>query len=354
MDRRQRLRRDVEALDWRDFQRLVHDLVKKAHPQARSLESPDGGADTLVPPNADSAALVFQAKHTPRPSEIKWQHWTNSLDAALANHRPSHVTFVVSPDFNANEEHAFRTKLVDPHPAVVVDVWTLTDVSKLLEEHADVKTRYFGREHEDQITAALRAVQLGGPLQSGANLVQHAETLGRFANEHDKNYTYATTSAAPELPEPRWDEMNRPFMGLSVKGEQVAVYVNAWLREGAEGQAYFTFTDDDAGAEARERTRIELASGRDAVLRAGVHVQVVNAPTVMSEAFADGMEGAEVTIRPGDPVPREIRIFGPDGACQTQTWDFRPIPSKAPRSRVFRLRSRCALRRDRTCTAGRA
>jgi hypothetical protein len=330
MDERRRLERDIGALSWQAFQRLVHDLAKKEWPEALALAAPDGGADSLVPAKAEQPSHVIQAKHYPAPGQIKWSECVKSLAAALVEHTPGRLTFVFSRDFNKHHLRAFRARLIDPNPGAEVRAWTLTDVCDLLDRYPDIKTRYFGRDREDVLESIRRALELGGKLETGADLIEQAGRLGEFTEDHDSDFSYGTYTGGASMPEPKWDDGDRPFMTVLVKGEKVTVYVNAWLREGAEAATHFTFTEDEAGTEAREHAREELAAGREATLTAGVQVNIVNPPKVLREAMGDRIETEEITLQPGRPSSVEIEVTGADGVVTSDVWEFRPIPPRMP------------------------
>jgi hypothetical protein len=74
----------------------------------------------------------------------------------------------------------------------------------------------------------------------------HAETLGEFTEEHDSDFSYGPSTGGSSMPEPKWDDHDRPFMTLMVKADKVTIYVNAWLQKGAEAATHFV-PEDEAG-----------------------------------------------------------------------------------------------------------
>jgi hypothetical protein len=301
------LEQEIKAQTWPVFQRMVHELQKKEHPKAIPLAAPDGGADTLIPAEADEPKQVVQAKHY--PSRINWTECRKSLDEALTTHAPGRITFAFALDFTKNHERSFREKLVEPFPQLKIEPWTLTDIISALNKHSDVRTRYFGRElHEGNVESILRAVKHGGKLDTGADLIEHARSLAEFADEHDRDFEYAVTGTGATMREPKWDDL--PFITMTMGDEKTTVRVDAWTREGAHVPLPgFSFTNDEAGREAKEYAREELASGRDAVLRSGARIQVMNPPKVLRETVdGDTIESDEITICVSDPTPVEIEI----------------------------------------------
>src|SRR5919201_6058903 len=178
------LAQQIAAQPWSVFQRMIHELTKKEHPNALPLAAPDGGADTLIPAEGDRPSEVVQAKHY--PSRIHWTHCADSIKQALATHAPGRITLAFPIDFTKNHWRSFRQKLLDRFHQVVIVPFTLSDIITGLEEHPDVRKRYFGRElHEDNVDSILRAVEHRGKLDTGADLVKHAHSFAVFGDEHD-------------------------------------------------------------------------------------------------------------------------------------------------------------------------
>lgn len=329
MDERRRLERDIAALSWQEFQRLIHDLVKKEVPNALPLDPPDGGADTLIPRDGDRVKEVVQAKHYARPSRIKWSECRSSLEAALESHEPERITFAFSRNFTAKEERDFREKLVDPFPHVDVRVWTLDEIIDRLDRHPDLKKRYFGREHEETLDSILRAIEHGNKVETGADLIKRTHSLAVFAEEHDRDFTYVTSGGGASMREPLWEEL--PFMTMTVKDETTTVRVDAWARGRADvPPAAFSFTSDQEGREALGHAREQLARGHDAVLRSGLRFQVPKMPKAMKEAIQDeGFKQPEITIGAANPVTLELAI---ETSSETiaRTFEVRPIPPLEP------------------------
>lgn len=320
------LEQAINAQTWTDFQRMVHELARAERPNAIPLEAPDGGADTLIPASGAEPKEVVQAKHFPKPKSIRWPNCIASLDEAIETHDPGRVTFAFPRDFTEKQERAFREKLVDRYPDVDVRPWLLTDIIAELDRHPEIKKRYFGREqHEEQVDSFLRAVKHGGKLDTGADLIEQAHSLAAFADEHDRDFEYGVTGTGATMREPKWDEL--PFITLTIGDEKATVHVNAWTREGAEVPLPgFSFTDDEAGRAAKEFAREELASGRDAVLRSGVRVQIPNAPKVLRETTdGNSMEMEEIKMCFSDATAVGVEIETDDETVE-RTFPLRWVP----------------------------
>jgi hypothetical protein len=300
------LAQQIAAQTWSVFQRMIHDLTKKEHPNALPLAAPDGGADTLIPAQGDRPTEVVQAKHY--PSRIHWTRCAGSITEGLANHAPGRIMLAFPIDFTKNHMRSFQ-ELVARFPHVEIVPWTLSDIIATLEKHPDVRKRYFGRElHEDNIESIRRVVKHGGRLETGADLVEHARSLAEFADEHDRDFRYGFTGVDATMPAPKWDDL--PYITLAFDDAKTTVHINAWTREGANVPLPgFSFTDDDAGRVAKELVREELASGRDAVLRSGVRIQIPNAPKVLHETTGgNSVEMAEIRICVSDATHVDFEI----------------------------------------------
>jgi hypothetical protein len=320
------LAQQIAAQTWSVFQRMIHDLTKKEHPNALALAAPDGGADTLIPAEGGRPREVVQAKHY--PSRVHWTKCAGSVEEALATHLPRRITLAFPIDFTKNHERSFRRHLVEAFPQVEIGPWTLSDIITALEKHSDVRLRYFGRElHEDTVDSILRAVEQGGKLDTAADLVEHARSLAEFADEHDRDFEYAVTGTGATMREPKWDDL--PFITLTIGDERATVHVNAWAREGADVPLPgFSFTDDDPGRAAMEFARDELASGRDAVLRSGVRIQIPNAPKVLHETTGgDSIEMEEIRMCASEATVLRVEIEAESETVE-RTFPVRWVPPR--------------------------
>lgn len=314
-------------------------LAKKQAPDALPLAAPDGGADTLILAKGQRPKEVVQAKHYPGPGSIKWSDCQASAKAAIDNHQPQRITFGFPRDFTAKEEREFRANIVDVFPEVEIGAWTLSEIIDRLDQHPDLKKRYFGRGREEMLDSVLRAIEHGAKLETGEDLINRARSLADFAEEHDRDFTYGTSAGGASMPEPRWEKL--PFMAMTVKNETTTVRVDAWARDRANiPSAGFSFTADEAGAEALARAREELAQDRDAVLRTGVHLQIPKMPKAIKEAMGEGerLETPEIIIRAGSPLAVELTIETDEGAI-TRTFAARPVPPREPGHVAFACRA---------------
>lgn len=100
------------------------------------------------------------------------------------------IIFAFPRDFTKNDERNFRTKLVDPYPQLEVLPWPLSEIIDRLDRHSDLKKRYFGRDREDVLDSVLRAVEQGGRLQTGEDLIARTRALAEFADQHDRDFEY--------------------------------------------------------------------------------------------------------------------------------------------------------------------
>jgi hypothetical protein len=71
----------VAALDAKQFERLVFDLVHDEFPEAKALRAPDMGADTLALASEGQPPRVWQANHF--NAEPKWTDFARSLQDAI-------------------------------------------------------------------------------------------------------------------------------------------------------------------------------------------------------------------------------------------------------------------------------
>ena len=318
------------------FEQLVFELAHREDPEVRRLVHPDGGADTLRPVAEERASEVWQAKRY--PDTINWKECEDSLDSSIDRWKPSKVTFVFARDLSQQLEKSFQTRLVERDKAqqagAQVGMWNLSELVRRLNEHEDLKVRFFGREQEDVLVRMERTMAAGGRLESGGDLVERARTLSEFAEQQDADFTYAITSSSPTAPAPNWDEL--PYLVMEVGGERSKVNVATWPREGAqvEPPAFF-FTDDEVGQSARMEAVRSLAHGEEAVVTQGAGLRL-QAPQAMRDLVPDSsaLTGGTVRLRPSEPVSLELVVETHEGRLVRQL-DMRPVPPRPGASAAF-------------------
>ena len=295
------LRQQMKVMPPERFEQMVLELAQREYPgEVRRLQHPDGGADTLRPATADRKAEVWQAKRY--GDDINWEECEKSLIAAIKRWDPSKVTFVFARDLSQQLERSFQRRLVEHEDArragVELVPWNQSEVVRRLDENPDLKMRFFGPEQESIFDALDRTIKSGGRLESGADLVERAQTLSKYAEQRDVDFTYAVTAASEQTPAPQWPEL--PYLQIELTGAGGKVQVAAWPREGANVQLpSFSFTDDVAGHEARAQALRHWARGEEAEVTEGARVQF-HAPEVIRELLPDPTEwqGGGVPSRP--------------------------------------------------------
>jgi hypothetical protein len=323
------LRQRIAVMPPDQFEQLVFELAHREDPEVRRLVHPDGGADTLRPVEEDRASEVWQAKRYPK--EINWKECEDSLDSSIDRFSPTTVTFVFPRDLSQQLEQSFQTRLVEREKAVEagvrVGLWNLSELVRRLNQHEDLKLRFFGRDQEDVLLRMERTMSAGGRLESGGDLVERARTLSEFAEQQDVDFTYAITSSSSTAPAPNWEEL--PYLVMEVGGRRSKVNVATWPREGARVDLpAFFFTDDEAGQSARMEAVRSLARGEEAVVTHGARLRL-HAPQAMRDLVPDAsaLTGGTVRLPPSDPVSLELEVKTPDGELVRQL-DMRPVPPR--------------------------
>jgi hypothetical protein len=330
------LRRQIAVMSPDRFEQLVLALAQREYPDVRRLRHPDGGADTLRPATTERKAEVWQAKRY--PDDINWQECEQSLDTAIKRWGPSKAIFCFPRDLSQQLESSFDSRLVQRKSAkdarVEVGLWNLSELVRRLDENEDIKRRFFGKEQETVLAGIERAIQSGGRLESGHDLVQRAQTLGNFAEQQDPDFTHSVSSSGPTAPEPSWERL--PYITMHVRGEESKVRVDAWVREGADVELpAFSFRDDEVGQAARVEAVKSLARGEEAVVTEGGQLRV-QPPEVLRELMQEAaeMEGT-ITLGPGPALTLQVEIETNDGERLTRQLDIRPVPPPPGRRMTF-------------------
>jgi len=274
---------------------------------------------------------VWQAKRY--PSAINWKECEESLAAAIERWQPSKVVFCFPRDLSQQLEGSFEAKLVQ-HPAaqkegVQVGLWNLSELMRRLNQHEDLRSRFFGREQEGTMAALERAMKSGGRLETGADLLERAKTLSEFADQQDVNFTYVVTTRPTSAPaaELRWDRL--PYVTIMLGDERTEVRVDTWVREGADVQLpMLGFLDTDEGQRARVEVVRHLARGEAAEAREGYQVSM-NPPRLMRDLSPNQRVEAMGTLRlgPSQPVHLVLEIETPEGRLERQL-ELRQVPPR--------------------------
>jgi hypothetical protein len=219
---------------------------------------------------------------------------------------------------------SYQDKLKTPAKAKGIEVtaWTLSDLVRLLNQHTDLRGRFFGATQNTKLDAVDRVIQAGGKLEDAPDLLQRAKTIAEFTEGTDPVFTYQTMTGGAETPAPQWDEL--PYMTMTVGDTRVRLHVAAWPREGAEVEDVgFSFRADEEGQKARRAAVQELAEGKEAVVRVGAQIRM-HAP----ELFREGLEATgptEARLSPGDTIPLLMEIHTPEDKLTVEV-DLRPVP----------------------------
>jgi hypothetical protein len=321
-ERDELLKRELKSMTSEAFEQLTYELAHREDPEVKRLATPDGGADTVKPATDGDKALVWQAKHY--PNQINWRKCEKSLGDSIKRWDPSAVKFVFPRDVSERVEASYQDKLKTPAKAKGVEVtaWTLSDLVRLLNQHTDLRSRFFGATQNTKLDALDRAIQAGGKLEDAPDLLQRAKTIAEFTEGTDPVFTYQTMTGGAETPAPQWDEL--PYMTMTVGDTHVRLHVAAWPREGAEVEDVgFSFNADEEGQKARRRAVQELAEGKEAVVREGARIRM-HAP----ELFREGLEATgptEARVSPGDTIPLLMEIHTPEDRLTVEV-DLRPVP----------------------------
>lgn len=301
---------------------LLAERRERGRGDVRKPSSPDGGLDAVLwEPGADGACLRgWQAKNFPAPLKTaSWRACKASLERAIEEYDPPHVTFVFPRDLNHKETERFQRELRDPHPGRVIDWWGRAEVEDALNDTDD--GRRIARRFLDEPGADLetfgRLLPLGGPVDSAGQALLRQEALGDVTGRDDPYFTYPIGHHGAGL-----------SPGASPPGS-IARFArrsgSAWVTIDAvprndEALRRFagevSFPDDATAAAARRAMR-----DRGEIVVSGDQVTMTNAPPFMQgdidRMLAD--PSARVAFRyGGEPTPVGIVVETDRGSLSTE------------------------------------
>jgi hypothetical protein len=305
-----------------DFEELCHQLVLIEHEDAFATDSPDGGADSLLPDGSGGYERAWQAKRYER--EIRWPKCEESLDRAVATYRVKHYTFCFPKNLTHGQLKKFKEKLASRHPGVTVDFW---DKSKLLallngsDQGERIIKQFFG-EGEQDLAPIYRSFRAGGKVESGADVFERGEAIGEFLAKHDPFFSYFTLtqeSGAPSPPALTPGAMIRVSKG----GDGATIHIDAVPRNPEVArkhapQVRIGFTDDEAGRQAQERFREAVDAGNPVSLEEGIEVTPTVLPPLFSEDEGTAISAA-ISLEPlAQPPPVRLSVRTDLGQAQVE------------------------------------
>ena len=327
---RRKFARDLADLSADDFESLVHRLIELEWPGAEKLDSPDGGADTIVADATGGLPRVFQVKHyADRITTAHWRKCEGSLDTAMRDHGPGQVTFVFPRNLTNAMREQFGTRLVGRHPDVVIDWWGLDSLSARLESAPWIVESFFGPEAAPLADQLLRVAEKGLKIRSVADVTSRQQDVVGYLDGRDERFQHQQLSGARSLPAPQWDP--KPYVVVGTQGPGLPeARIAAWPRSGVEAPLpAISFSKDAAGAAALATARRELSAGRPVVLRDGLLVQLV-APQVLTDALAEmpDLEMESMELQPGQPVDIVLSVEDGEKTLLRQG-QIRGVPPRA-------------------------
>jgi hypothetical protein len=273
----QQFERDLADLTPGQFEQLTHVVVLQEHPNAQKLKAPDFGADVLDDPTS-KRPRVWQVKHYVGPGEINWTQCEESLDRAVVKWRPREVTFVFPRDLTGKGQQDFNRRLVQGR-SITVTNWTASRLNAELERYPAIRRSFFPHR-TDQLHEVLRAARLSEKPADGVAFLEHGLDLAKLAAELDPHFDYELRSRPEHLPSVSWDPA--PFMSVAARGGGKESVIAAYAKPGTDAAAVtWSFTEDDAGEEARHRVYRALARGESVELTEGMMVHADPLPVAM-------------------------------------------------------------------------
>jgi hypothetical protein len=295
----------IQALEPKEFEDLVFDLVRVENSSANALTPPDGGADVLASAAGGSRGRVWQAKR--HVGRIKFAECEKSLHTAIANYDPESVVFVFGKNLTKREERAFEERLRQPGAQAGVDVsyWGLSAVRARLQDNPKLRVRHLS--HDQQTLLDILATQ-----RSGATALERTFGLRDLLTAEDPAYEYRVEMLTTEFPERRVKPTDRVTL-LATDGEQ-HVRLAANPRDPNAGPVLkWGFTDDEAGQLARQEALLAVARGDEEVaVETGFAADLTAAPKIMQESV--GMTTPDsrrmrVVFKPGPAIPLSIAVI---------------------------------------------
>jgi hypothetical protein len=331
------LRREIAVMTPDRFEDLVLALAQRELKEVRRLQHPDGGADVLRPATGGRQAEVWQAKRY--PDDINWGECENSLKSAITRWKPSKVTFVFPRDLSQQLEGSFETRLIHHEDAqregVEVTLWNLSEIVRRLDEHPDIKVRFFGREQDTLMASLDRAIKAGGQLESGADLVERAKTLSEYAQQQDVDFEYDIGVGPAGGREPHWEDL--PYLTVTVGDARTEVRVTTWARDGSNVPLpSMFFVDTEEGQEARLEAVRALARGEQATVTRGVQLTVHAPPQLLRDLAPDPnmLSSGTAQLNAGEPLPLELEIETGEGRLRRKL-EMRPVPPRPGATLAF-------------------
>ncbi len=184
---------DFGELTADDFERICFLIVQTEFPDIVRLKNPDGGIEFGLPGSDGVFVRCWQAKRY--TGDISWKKCEASLDSAVNHFGMPHYTFCFAYDLTAPQHKTFRKRLERRNKAVRVDYWNHSKLESVLltTPQGERIANHFYEDRADNTRRFMAAVEAGGSLDSGADVMKRLDAIAQFLRRNDPHYHYVTT-----------------------------------------------------------------------------------------------------------------------------------------------------------------
>jgi hypothetical protein len=316
------------------FEAMVAQLIRLDYPDARKpANTSDGGADMLLPDEADGYDRAWQSKHfTKRPN---WTKCRESLAAARRNYDPSHYTFVFPRDLTVAEETTFTKHFRGDDVDIKVDYWNATELQARLTSSPEGErvARNFFEDvdaHNEKLYAAIEA---GGKVETVPDVMDRMTNLGEVLATKDSYFSYP--GVTHEVGEPHPPPTPGAVMSVETYTETQATRVDVVPRHEDAMEEYgpaFTLhpVEGPEGERAHKLLQEALREGTEVEIDSGLEVEFTRLPPGLKDTVGQRLAG---TVRMGPATRQPLPVLPPwrarlraKGDEATETFDLDMLP----------------------------
>jgi len=115
---------------------------------------------------------------------IHWPQCQDSVRRAVAFWRPLWITFCFAHDLSAIEQESFRTELVERFREVRLDVWSASELQRLIRDTEEGQRAAAWLWENPSVTREemIEAMKVGGPLHSKRHAAERRAVIQEYTN----------------------------------------------------------------------------------------------------------------------------------------------------------------------------
>ncbi len=302
---------DLVGMPDEDFETMTARLVRLEFPDAfKPKNTSDGGADMVLPRRDEGYERCWQCKHF--PGKINWERCKESFETARESWAPAHYTFCFPRELSKREHDTFVKHFRQAQSNVLVDYWNGEELQARLlgSDESQRVARTFFENHAQDKENILRAIEVGGRLDSPVDAMDRLADIGGFLASSDPFFSYPAVTHEADVPPP--PPAPGSVMSLLASDGKIVRRMDFVPRDAEAleryGPEFMLQAEESAtGEEAAARLAEALGTGDAAQIGEGIDLTFTRLPPAFESLVGQRLSGHKLNVgeatRTRRPVP---------------------------------------------------